>query len=637
MELSVLRAAEIQSAGCPVLLVSQPGQEHVVPLRGERATFGTHPNCDLILHGLGVAERHGLIQRLPDAGFEVFATSSARPLLHNGQAIEAQRLSNGDELRIGSVRLRYLDPASDMMPSGFQLLSMPLPPELVAAEKIRAEQEQAAQRYAARHEIDFNTALIDALKATPWLLISALIHALVIVPLILSMRPDTNVEMVQPNVEYDMLAADDMILQEEETEPIELPVEPTDDEFEAPELDAIDFSSLADFESRDDDSDQVDDFAAAALLGAGDMSSDPQSMMDGGGATGSGRPRGNASGELGRNVNRFRSSGLDIVILIDATGSMGREIGAARAKVSELIGLIEAFGIDFRIGVVAFRDKGDDFETRVQPLSNYRYKSVDFLDGLRASGGGDTPEAVYAAFIEAGKMRFSSKAQKVMVLIGDAPPHAENADRLLTQVAKFARQDGHFHTIFTKTNGFDSRGTGHVQGYFASLASKGGGRSIELTDDAQLVEDILLLTLGTDDRDAIRKAQSESATTMSARAIRRRFEKKDARFAFQHLTRKRLDPHFPIEALRHNSPAFLGSWIDALRETDAPLANRWLATVLLRRLVRHMNRFEAIPKDLLDRVEDFDPEEATSRQSAQIETIARLFYDLGLLEARSDK
>ena len=82
-------------------------------------------------------------------------------------------------------------------------------------------------------------------------------------------------------------------------------------------------------------------------------------------------------------------------------------------------------------------------------------------------------------------MRFSSKAQKVMVLIGDAPPHAENADRLLTQVAKFARQDGHFHTIFTKTNGFDSRGTGHVQGYFASLASKGGGRSIELTDDAR--------------------------------------------------------------------------------------------------------------------------------------------------------
>ena len=45
------------------------------------------------------------------------------------------------------------------------------------------------------------------------------------------------------------------------------------------------------------------------------------------------------------------------------------------------------------------------------------------LSTLDASGGGDGPEAVTAALAEALNMEWRQHASKMVVLIGDAPPH----------------------------------------------------------------------------------------------------------------------------------------------------------------------------------------------------------------------
>lgn len=45
------------------------------------------------------------------------------------------------------------------------------------------------------------------------------------------------------------------------------------------------------------------------------------------------------------------------------------------------------------------------------------------LAGLRATGGGDGPEAVTAALADALNIEWNEEAVKIVILITDAPPH----------------------------------------------------------------------------------------------------------------------------------------------------------------------------------------------------------------------
>ena len=146
---------------------------------------------------------------------------------------------------------------------------------------------------------------------------------------------------------------------------------------------------------------------------------------------GTGLPRG-AGDDLKRKVRNLQASGLDVVVLLDATGSMDSEIEAAKNHVGLMIATLQALGIEFRLGVVAFRDRGEDYIVKSESLTSRLYKSVDFLDSLSAAGGGDTPEAVLDAFQAAIKMRFSRKAEKILILVGDAPPKPQTESAVLT-------------------------------------------------------------------------------------------------------------------------------------------------------------------------------------------------------------
>ena len=57
---------------------------------------------------------------------------------------------------------------------------------------------------------------------------------------------------------------------------------------------------------------------------------------------------------------------IDVVFLLDATGSMGDEIAVIKEKMREMISAI-ALGEpspDVRFGIVAYRDRGDEYVTR---------------------------------------------------------------------------------------------------------------------------------------------------------------------------------------------------------------------------------------------------------------------------------
>jgi hypothetical protein len=122
---------------------------------------------------------------------------------------------------------------------------------------------------------------------------------------------------------------------------------------------------------------------------------------------------------------------LDLVFLIDTTGSMSSEIREAKERVRQIAGALQTARPQetIRLGVVAFRDRGDEYLTREQPLSSNIDQVFGFLATVEADGGGDSPEDVLAGLSHAiHKMDWAQGAEHQIFLIGDAPPQLGYAD-----------------------------------------------------------------------------------------------------------------------------------------------------------------------------------------------------------------
>jgi hypothetical protein len=119
-----------------------------------------------------------------------------------------------------------------------------------------------------------------------------------------------------------------------------------------------------------------------------------------------------------------KGKNLDLVICLDTTNSMRKYINAVRAKLIPMLREMLINFPSFRIGMVLYKDYGDtSYLTRIVPFTDDFNKFQRDLNDIRVIGGGDIPEAVYEALYE-GAIGFPwEREAKVMILIGDAPPH----------------------------------------------------------------------------------------------------------------------------------------------------------------------------------------------------------------------
>ena len=122
----------------------------------------------------------------------------------------------------------------------------------------------------------------------------------------------------------------------------------------------------------------------------------------------------------------------EVVFVLDTTGSMSGLIEGAKQKIWSIAGgIMERTGGEVRIGLVPYRDRGDDYVTRLYPLTNNLDQVYADLQGFRAGGGGDTPESVNQALHEAvSEIRWSDSPRvlKTIFLVGDCPPHMDYPD-----------------------------------------------------------------------------------------------------------------------------------------------------------------------------------------------------------------
>ena len=120
---------------------------------------------------------------------------------------------------------------------------------------------------------------------------------------------------------------------------------------------------------------------------------------------------------------------LEMVFVLDTTGSMGGLIDGAKQRIWGIINEVMQTPArpSVRVGLVAYRDLGDQYVTQVLPVTNDLDKVYTTLMEYRAEGGGDGPENVRRALADgvwkAGWSKPSADTAQIIFLVGDAPPH----------------------------------------------------------------------------------------------------------------------------------------------------------------------------------------------------------------------
>ena len=137
---------------------------------------------------------------------------------------------------------------------------------------------------------------------------------------------------------------------------------------------------------------------------------------------------------------------VEVAFVLDTTGSMASLIEGAKRKIWSIATTIidENPGAEIRMGLVAYRDIGDEYVTkRVELTADIQDLYARLLE-LRARGGGDWPESVNEALHEGiTKLVWTQgpDVSRIVFLVGDAPPHMDYAqDVKYPDALKIARE-----------------------------------------------------------------------------------------------------------------------------------------------------------------------------------------------------
>lgn len=124
---------------------------------------------------------------------------------------------------------------------------------------------------------------------------------------------------------------------------------------------------------------------------------------------------------------------IEVCFVLDTTGSMKNLIQGAKDKIWSIAN--ELMNTDpkpnVRFALIGYRDRNDDYITRVTDLSDDIDAIHTALTEFQADGGGDAPESVNQALFEAvNQISWSEDREmlKVIFLVGDAPPHMDYDD-----------------------------------------------------------------------------------------------------------------------------------------------------------------------------------------------------------------
>lgn len=190
---------------------------------------------------------------------------------------------------------------------------------------------------------------------------------------------------------------------------------------------------------------------------------------------------------------------LEMVFVLDTTGSMGGLLEGAKQRIWGIVNDVmqKQSHPRVRVGLVAYRDKDDDYVTKVLPLTEDLDKVYTTLMDYEAAGGGDLPEDVRRALADGVKNAGWSQPRQgiaqIIFLIGDAPPQSyQNEPDVLATTSQAVKKNMIVNTIQCG----DSADTKTVwqqiaqygEGKYFAIAQNGGVQTIDTPYDEQLAE-----------------------------------------------------------------------------------------------------------------------------------------------------
>ncbi len=210
-------------------------------------------------------------------------------------------------------------------------------------------------------------------------------------------------------------------------------------------------------------------------------------------------------------LDRIHRHGLELVVCLDSTGSMTGVIESAKRNVVGLLARLRLLAPKLRVGLVTYDDAA---RLRSSLTTDERALEKD-LSRVFAAGGDDYEEGVDKAVgvaLRQDKVAWSGKALRVIVVVGDAPPHDEDVAPMLRAVAR-SRTDPLFDwpvridTISTNAGiGGDPEG---LVPYFRALSTVGHGAALKLSQTQDLAVELVTSAFGPSWRTPIRALLTE--------------------------------------------------------------------------------------------------------------------------------
>ncbi|MEM7199213.1 MAG: FHA domain-containing protein, partial [Planctomycetota bacterium] len=564
---------------------------------GQSLTIGSGPGNDVRIDHPTVSTQHCEVHaeagglRVDDLGSRLGTLIDDQPARNGIAAV-------GQTLRLGGVEITVAGVAG--------------PPRLPSVSTHRYDVPLRA-----RGEASFGDLMAEELRRAPWFALSVSIHAIVLLVLYLlaDARPQGDRDELalrfneqQGPAELDQPDRDETaVVVEEVTTAIELPDANITDRAEAEE----DAASAAPSELG------PSSLVAQANRWYSSTSGDLMTDVKGGGNDILREAGKGGSGGFRRTVSRMRESGLEIVFVFDSTGSMGSVLRATKERISRMAELLQILVPKSRIGLVTYRDEGmrEDYVTRVVPLSLDPYRTVNFMQVIRAGGGGDRQEAVLAGLQSAFDQSWEPGARRVVVLVGDAPAH-EYQERKIEQLTRSFTSNGRsfVHAIVTATHR-DDLPTDTLRS-FERIAKAGKGECLGFEDERVILRQVLSLAFGRQFRKNLDRAarlleeRRDRVETWALDLVRREdLEELDTK-----LGEEPISPELVKALLRSRSEAIALELVDRLASPKASEPVRQVAAHVL----QHVLGLDAPPND------PFEGGRISTRNAAALRELVRL-------------
>lgn len=433
---------------------------------------------DLRIQHASVAPEHLRVRLVADR-LHLEDLGSEAGTWHAGERINSSEFALGTGFRIGAIEVRF----EQDLPIGAVAGESALAPDLLS-----------------RHDTDpsFQDLMADQLRRAPWMMISVTMHLLLLFLLqwLVADPPPPRrdallIQIGESSGHADVFSEDpreDSFEVEETADEIVVENALEDSSFDAP-------SPVAEKAFSPAEEPVVHWMGEGAFADLGKLRR-PAGGDGGGDVLGALRKSG-ITGEFRSTVEGLRKTGLDIAFVFDSTQSMDDVLDKTKARIAGMIDVLQALVPEARIGIVTYRDHGprEEYVTRSIPISIDHFRVINFMQTVHASGGGDFPEAVFDGVAEATKLNWRKGVKRLIVVIGDAPGHDDDLQRLQSLVKRFA--DGEHSVIHTIMSHRDRRGIDwECRKYFEWLADTGGGAAIPLEDEEMILVEVMSLAFG---------------------------------------------------------------------------------------------------------------------------------------------